>query len=128
MAGGQPDDLAEELLVDLAEDVGRHHVENVGAIGVVEALEDLLQRFVVEGECVREPVGLAAILLGVEVEQAGIVAVVREGEEFLQPAVDAGAVRQFFQSAVSLHTAVFAHAQEDDAVDRHLNGVVQLGL
>ena len=48
VAGGQADDLAEELLVDLAEDVGGQDGELVGAVGVVEAAEDVLERLVVD--------------------------------------------------------------------------------
>ena len=50
MAGREPDDLAEELLVDLAQDVGRQHGELVGAVRVVEALEDALEGLVVDGQ------------------------------------------------------------------------------
>jgi hypothetical protein len=39
MAGGKPDDFAEELLVDLAEDVGGQDRELVGAVRVVEAAD-----------------------------------------------------------------------------------------
>ena len=37
VAGGEADDLAEELLVHLAEDVGREDGELVGDFGIVEA-------------------------------------------------------------------------------------------
>ena len=36
VAGREADHLAEELLVDLAEDVGGQHAELVGAVGVVQ--------------------------------------------------------------------------------------------
>lgn len=45
--GGEADDLAQELLVDLTEDVGADHGEGIRAIGIVQALEDLHQHLVV---------------------------------------------------------------------------------
>ncbi len=47
---GEADDLAEELLVDLPEDVGGEDGELVGAVGVVEPLDDVLERLVVDGQ------------------------------------------------------------------------------
>src|SRR3989304_5068936 len=41
MAFGEPDDLAQELLVHLAEDFGGKHREFVGALGIIEALDDI---------------------------------------------------------------------------------------
>ena len=48
VAGREPDDLAEELLVDLAEDFGRQDGELVGAFGVVEPADDVLEDLVVD--------------------------------------------------------------------------------
>ena len=54
---GQPDHLAQELLVDLAEDLGGQHGELVGAVGVVELADDLLERLVVDGQAEGQLVG-----------------------------------------------------------------------
>ena len=58
--GREADHLAQKLLVDLAEDVGRQDGELVGALGVVEALEDVLERLVVDGQAGREVSGASA--------------------------------------------------------------------
>ena len=89
MAGREADHLAEELLVDLPEDVGRQHRELVGALGVVEALEDVLERLVVDREAGVSASGASArpLLVG-EVEEAGVVALVGLAEELAQARVD----------------------------------------
>ena len=51
MPCGEADDLAEELLVDLAEDVGGQDGELVRAFGIVEAVDDVFERLVVDGRC-----------------------------------------------------------------------------
>ena len=50
VAFGQADDLAQELLVHLAEDVGRQDRELVGAVRVVEPLDDVLEDPVVDAQ------------------------------------------------------------------------------
>ena len=63
VARRQADDLAEELLVDLAENLRRQHRKLVGAVGIVQALEDLLERLVVDVQAGRQLVGrLGAVL------------------------------------------------------------------
>ena len=57
--GGQADDLAQELLVDLAEDIGGHHGELVGAVGVVQVGEDVFERLVVDVQAEGERIGRA---------------------------------------------------------------------
>ena len=75
----------------------------------------------------REVVGrLGAVLFRAEVEEAGVVAVVGLVVEIPEPAVDILAVEQRLQLAVGLDAAVFAHAEEDDAVDGALDGEVEL--
>ncbi len=82
VAGGQADDLAEELLVDLAEDVGGQDGELVGAVGIVQAREDVLEGLVVDGQLGRQLVGaFVPVLFPLEVEQAGVVAVVGLAKE-----------------------------------------------
>ena len=84
MARGEPDDLAEELLIDLAEDVGGHDGELVGAVGVVQAAQDGLQHLVVNGQVEGHLVSAGASPLRLEMEEPGIVAVVRLDEQALE--------------------------------------------
>src|SRR5688572_8187520 len=71
VAGGNAYDLAEELLVDLAQDLHRHHRELVRALRVVEPSYDPLQRLVfhlkLQSQTVRT---LFSVLLFLEVEEA----------------------------------------------------------
>ena len=70
MPGRQPDDLAQELLVNLAEDVGRNDREFVGALGIIKPFEELTQEFVVHVEAEGQLVGrLVAVLLGLEIKK-----------------------------------------------------------
>ena len=55
--GGQADDFAQELLVDLAEDVGGQHRELVRAVGVVEVAEDVFEQLVVDVQAGGQAVG-----------------------------------------------------------------------
>jgi len=81
--GRQADDLAQELLVDLAQDVGWQHRELVGAVGVIQVLEDVAQDFVVDfqprSHRVRR-ITAAPLWVCLEEEQAGVVARVRVPE------------------------------------------------
>jgi len=129
VAGRQADDLAEELLVDLPQDVGGQDAELVGTLGVVQPADDVLEGFVVDRQRRREAIGRAgtAFLLG-EVEQPRVVTGIGLAEELLETAVGAAAVEQSLQAAVGFDRAVLADAQEDDAVDGRLHGVVHLAL
>ncbi len=44
---GQADNLAQKLLIHLAENVGRQHGKFIRAVRIVEALDDVFQRFVI---------------------------------------------------------------------------------
>ena len=69
-----------------------------------------------------------AALLRFEMEQAGVVAVVGLLEELAQARVDAVAVDEGAEAAVVFDAAVFADAQEDDAVNDALDGEVEFAL
>ena len=60
VAAGQADDLAQELLVDLPEDIGGQHRELVRAFGIIQVAEDILERFVVDRQTQGEGVGESA--------------------------------------------------------------------
>ena len=129
VALGEADDLAEKLLIDLAEDVGGDDGEYVRAVGVVEAAQDVAQELVVEVQREGQFVGrFVAALLRLEVEQAGVVAVVGRLEQLAEARVDAVAVDQRAEAAVVLDAAVFADAEEDDAVNDALDGEVEFAL
>lgn len=122
------DDFAEKAFVDLAEDVGGEDGEFVGAFGRVEVFEDGLELAVADGQAKRDRVGVFSAGFGLEVEQAGVVLGIRGAEAFLQAVVDVRAVGQGQERAGLFDAAVFADAQEDDAVDDELDRVVELAL
>lgn len=127
MAGRQADHFAQELFVDLAQDFAGEDREFVGARGVVEVAKDFFERLVVEDEPGREGVGrLGAAFFGVEVEEAGVVAVVSFAEELGELFVNRRLVEERLQPAVGFDAPVLAHAQEEDTVDRDLDGVVEI--
>ena len=129
VARGEPDDLAQELLVHLAQDVGGQDGELVRAVRVVEAAEDVLEDLVVHHQAEGQLVGrLGPALLGAEVEQARVVPLVGAAEQLAQPGVDVRAVEESLEPAVGLDPPVLADAQEDDPVDRALDGEVELAL
>ena len=130
--GGQADHLAQELLVDLAQDVGRQHGELVGAVGVVEALEDVLAatlssiarpgrqrvRRLARGPF-RPRSGTGRSCSAASACRKQLAAAARRRSAPLTSAQ---------QRAVRLDAAVLADAQEDDAVDGLLDGEVELAL
>ncbi len=122
------DDLAEELLVDLPKDFHRNLLEDVGA-GIVHPPDNLLKHFIVNlqpwGKAVRAG-GL--VFFRAEVEQAGVVLFISVAEELQQGGVDGWFLREAQQLFFRLQTAVLADAQEDDAVDGHLYGIVELAF
>jgi hypothetical protein len=129
VALGQADDFAKELLVDLAEDVGRDDGKRVRAVRIVEVAQDVAEELVVEIERQRQLVGiLATVLFPIEVEEAGVLASVSSLEQLTEARVDAVAIDQGAQAAVVLEAAVLADAQEDDPVDNPLNGKVEFAL
>ena len=129
VAGGQTDDLAEELFIDLAEDVGRQDGKFVGAVGVVEVAEDVFERFVVDEQAGGQAVGeVGLVFFCTEVEQSGVVTLVGALKELDQVGVNVRGFGDLAQLFGRLDAAIFGDAQEDDPVDGHLDGVVQLAL
>ena len=61
-------------------------------------------------------------------EEAGVVSFVGKLEEVAELRIDAGLLSQRAQLAVAFKAAIFADAQEDDAVDGSLDGKVHLPL
>ena len=124
------DDLAEEALVDLAEDVGADDRELVAAFGRIEIVDDAAQDAVDDVDFQGQSIGLRAGFVGrVEVEEAGVVAPVGGAVKLLDLAVDIAADGGgAFQAAVAFEVAVFGDAQEDDAVDGALHQVVEFAL
>jgi len=126
--GCEADNAAQELLVDLPEDLNRNLVEHIRA-GKVGALDDLAQDFVIDLQGGREGVGLAGLpFFLAEVEQTGIVLLVGFLEEKQQMGVDIAALGDLEQLIGGLDLAVLADAQEEDAVDGGLNSIIELAL
>ena len=129
VACGQADDFAEKLFVNAAEDVRAEHGKFVRAIRVVEVLENLFERFVVDAQMQRQFVRCAGTLLLLrEMEQAGVVALIRRAEQSAQAVVNIDAILQGHQLAIRLNAPVFADAQKDDAVYGLLYGEVEFAL
>ena len=103
MAFGQANDLAEELLVDLAEDFGGQNGEFVGAVGIIKTRMIFLRTSSSIVKLGRELVGrLDAVFFFLKMEQAGVVTLVGFAKELTQPAVSVLAVEQRLESAVIL--------------------------
>ena len=115
------------MLVDLAEDVGWEDGELAGAVGVVEAAEDVLEGLVVDLEGGRERVGRLGPL-ALEVEEAGVVALGGALEVLEEVAIHASCVEEGLEPAVRLDAAGLADAQEDDTLDGALDRDVELAL
>ena len=129
MAGGEADNLAEKLFIDLPEDVGGEDGKFVRAFGIIEAAQNVAEQLVVQIEREREFVRVfVAALFFLEVEQAGVVAGVGVLKELAQARINAVAVDEGAEPAVILDTAVFANAKKDDAVNDALDGEVQFAL
>ncbi len=98
---------------------------------VVDALfaqpqNDLAQRLVVDVQAGRPLIRLfVAIFFRAEVEQAGVVAGVGVSEQMAQPFIDFAAVLRTEQPSGDFDPAIFADAQKNDAIDRHLHGIVE---
>ncbi len=123
------DDLAEELFVNVAEDISGDDGEGVGAFRPVEGGDDFLERGIVEGEAEGEFVGgFVAAFFGGEMEKAGVVAEVGALENFAEAGVDLGAGGEGEELAVGLDAAVFGDAEEDDAVEDALDGEVEFAF
>jgi len=119
VAGGEADDLAQELLVHLAQDLGRQYRELVGTLRVIQPTQDALEDLVVQRQGRGQGVGL-------EVEEVGVVLLIGLPVQLPQAGVDLRATGETQERAIVLDAPVLAHAQKDDAVDGALHGEVEL--
>src|SRR5450830_456754 len=117
--GGEADGLAQKLLIDVAQDGDVQHRELVGALRVVDAADDVLDDVVVDRQVRRQRV------LG-EVEESTVVPCVGLGKELQQARVLVSAVEQRVECAIDIDATVLGDAQEHDAVNRLLDGEVEL--
>ncbi len=125
----EADDLSEKLLVDLSENIGRKNRELVRAVGVIQVPNNLLQRRVVDFERERQLVrGLWPVALFVKMKEARVVPVVRLLEELAESGIDPCTIQEHLQSAGRFDSPIFADSQEDDPIDRSLNGEIQFAL
>lgn len=123
VAGGQADNLAQKLLVHTAQDVGAQHAELVGAVRVVQAGQNLLERSVVKLHDWGQAIAVGG---GVEIEQARIVCGVGLAIELDQAGVDTGLLGQLEQAAIRLDLAILGHAQKDNPVNSPLHGKIHV--
>jgi hypothetical protein len=127
--GREVDDLAEKLLVDVAEAIGWDDGKRIRALRPVERADDLAQHGVVEGEAQRELVGrFLAAFFGSEVEKAGAVAKVGALEDLAEARIDFPAGGEAEELAVGLDAAILGDAEEDDTVEDALDGEVEIAL
>ena len=127
MPSREPNDFAEKLLIDLAENFRGKDGELVGALGIVEPAQNILEHLVVDLQTGREVIGrFGAILFGMEVKEAGVVSVVGLFVDIAKPPIDVLAVEERLKLGVGFDATVFANAEEDEPVDGALDGKVQL--
>jgi hypothetical protein len=111
----------------VAEDLGGDHREPVGALWRVEFLDHLREDNVVDLQARGQSVRLSSPGFFLEMEEAGVVLLVRLPEEFDEPRVDRRLARQsVFELAEPLYPPVLADPEEDDPVDGVLDRGVQL--
>lgn len=95
MAGGEPDDFAQKLFIDLAEDFRREDGEFIRAVGVVEPPDDVFERLVVDRESWRKVVGrFGTAFFGLKMKEAGVVAIVGLLINIAEAAIDILPVKQ----------------------------------
>jgi hypothetical protein len=117
------------LLVHLAENVRRKLRENVWRFRVIQTVDNAAQQFVVKIQAQRKLVRrLMATFFRLEVEQPGVIAVVRFLEELAKPGVDVVMIRQGLELSIILDAPAFADAQEDNPIDDALDGKVGFAL
>jgi hypothetical protein len=70
VSGCEPDDLAQELLVNMAEDIGRDDRKLIGTFRIIKPLEEIVEQVVVYAETERNLVGrLVAPLFSFEIKK-----------------------------------------------------------
>ncbi len=122
MSFGEADDFAEELFVDLTEDVGGENRELVRAVGIIKSTNDSLENGIVDSELGCEVVRrFDPIFFLLKVKQTGIVTLVSLAKELVQPAISVFPVEQHLQATIALDAAIFADAEKDDAINGALD-------
>jgi len=129
VTGRQPDDAPQELLVHLPQDFSGQHIPGIGAERGIQPADDLLEHAVIHRQGRGERVGVGgAVLFSAKVKQPRVVALVRQPVKLHQPGVDFTLGGNVFQLVGALNAALLGNPQEEDAVNRHLHGVVQVPL
>ena len=112
----EPDHFPEELLVDVTEDCGRDDREQVRRLWIVEPFDDPFEHLVVNRHRERESIGqFVRVLLLLEVEEPGVVFLIRVPEDIAEPGIGVLAFEQFVERRVLFNPPVLADAQEEDA-------------
>ncbi|MHB1120298.1 MAG: hypothetical protein ACYC11_09590, partial [Bellilinea sp.] len=127
MTAGQTDDFSQKSLVDLPEQVDGDVFEGVGAFGIIQVGQNILEDLIVDAQGGGEGVGVGGLaFFSGKVEEAGVVFSIGLIEEHEQVAVDILAVGGVTQGVFGFDAAVLADAQENDAVDGHLHGKIDV--
>ncbi|MEI6103755.1 MAG: hypothetical protein WCP70_07395 [Methanothrix sp.] len=83
MTFSEANDLAQKLLVNLAQDLSRDLREDIGAIGIVQIVDDLFEHLVIDVQVRSYSVRfLLAILLLFKIKYAGIISLISFPEQF----------------------------------------------
>ena len=113
MPSREPDDLSEELLIDLSENFRGEHGKLIGALGIIEPAKNVFQYLVVDLQPRREIIGrFQPVLFGVKVKEAGVISVVGLFVEIAKPTIDVLAVEERLQLGVGFDATVFANARK----------------
>jgi len=103
----QPDNFAQELLVGLAQDVGRDDGEFIGTFWVVEAPQKVTQQFIIKVETESDLVGrLVAPFLRLEIKKPGVVLSICVFEDFTETRVEIRTVRQALKPAIGFDSPI----------------------
>ena len=117
----------QELLIDLTENFRGEDRELIGALGVIEPAQNILEHIVVDLQPRGEVIGrFGSVFFLAEMKEAGVVAVVGLFVEIAQTAIDVLAVEERLKLGIGFDATILADAEKDEAVDGALNRKIQL--
>ena len=125
MPGRKPDDLAQELLVDLAQNLRPEAEKLIRAFRVVKLADDRLEGLVVERQAGGQFVGgLRPAFLRIKVEQTGVIPVVGLSRGFAGGRRQVEPFSKAWSCAVGSMPRSSADPEEDESVDSALHGEI----
>ena len=93
MSRGKPDDFAEKLLVNLAENIGRENRKLIRTFWIIKSFEEITEQFVVNLETERYFVGrLVAAFFSLKIKKPGVVFGISVFKYLGEARIDVGAV------------------------------------